>query len=93
MATVTTLNVTFENGTTVSVGVKPKDLARAEIGGYDFQTGGPIAGMYASAWAALGRMGRAGDLPDGVEVPDTLDQFLDLCDVEAPTEEEAEGEA
>lgn len=87
------MSVTFENGTTVEVQAKPKDLARAEIGGHDFQTGGPIAGMYAAAWATLGRMSRAGDLPEGVEVPATLDAFLDLCDVEpAGAEDDDAGE-
>lgn len=87
MAAIPPMTVTFEDGTTVEVHAKPKDLARAEIGGHDFQTGGPIAGVYAAAWAALGRMSRAGDLPEGLEVPDTIEGFLDVCDVEAQQEE------
>lgn len=84
--------VTFEDGTQVTVEPRPKDLARAELLGHDFQTGGSIVGMYATALAALGRMSRAGTLPEGVEVPDSIEAFLDACDVEAEEGPDAAGE-
>ncbi len=86
------LLVTFEDGTEVTVEPRPKDLARAEIAGYDFQESGPIGALYAAAHATLGRMGRAGGLPEGLEVPESLQDFIDAADVEPQREDDAEGE-
>lgn len=85
--------VEFEDGTTVEVRPKPKDLARAELAGFDFQQSGPIAATYAAAWAALRRLERSGTLPEGVTVPESIDAFLDACDVgQADTGEVADDE-
>lgn len=78
---IATLTVTFEDGTELEVEARPKDIARAEMGGWDFEKGGTVAGTYATAWAALQRAQRAGNVPDGIEVPDTIEAFLDACDV------------
>lgn len=86
------MTVTFEDGTEVTVEPRPKDVARAEIAGYDFQTGGPIVGTYAVALATLGRLSRSGVLPEGVKVPDTLEEFLDVADVDPDVEDDDAGE-
>jgi len=84
--------VQFEDGTKVRIVPRPKDLVRAEIAGHDFQTGKGMTGMYYVAMATLGRMGRAGDLPAGLVIPESLDDFLDLADVEPETEDDPMGE-
>ena len=84
--------VQFEDGTKVRIVPRPKDLVRAEIAGHDFQTGKPMTGMYQVALATLGRMGRAGDLPAGLKLPETLEDFVDQADVEAEDEDDPLGE-
>lgn len=88
-----TMTVSFDDGTSVTIEPKQRDVVRAEAAGCDFTVEGlPIAKMYAVAYAALQRLGRKGDLPDGFEVPATLDDFLDSADVEGEQEDDPAGE-
>lgn len=91
-----TLLVTFQDETVVELQCRPKDAARAELAGHDFQTGGPIMALYATAYACLGRLDRSGVLPEGVTVPESIEAFVDACDVEPKDideETDDEGEA
>jgi hypothetical protein len=86
------MTVTFDDGTTIKVEPKSRDMVGAEAAGHDFTTGdSPLRGMYATALAALRRMDRAGKLPEGIELPDTVDAFVDVADVDAETDEDPEG--
>jgi hypothetical protein len=86
MATYPPMLITFDDGTTVEVVAKARDLVRAEADGFDFASGAnPIRAMYAVAYSALSRMART----DGVDpklVPATFDEFLDVVDVEGVEE-------
>lgn len=93
MAAIPGMTVTFDDGTTVRVEPKQRDMVRAEAAGADFTTEGMVlAKMYAVAFAALQRMGRAGALPDGVELPGSLDEFLDSADLEGDPDDDEDAE-
>lgn len=83
MATIPAMTITFDDGTEVRVEPKTRDMVGAEAAGHDFTSGGPVRGMYATAFAALQRMERRGELPEGVTVPASLVEFLDCADLEA----------
>lgn len=85
------MSVTFDDGTVVRVVPKSRDMVGAEAAGHDFTSGGPIRAMYAVAFSALQRMDRKGDLPDGVELPATLEALIDGADVDAEQDEDPEG--
>lgn len=90
MALIPAMTVTFDDGSTVRVEPKTRDMVGAEDAGHDFTEGGGVRGMYAVAFATLQRMGRIGALPDGVTVPESLQAMIDGADIEA---EDAEGKA
>ena len=94
MAAYPPMTVTFDDGTSIRLEPRPKDLARAELSGFDFQTGGPIVAAYAVAYATLGRLSRSGVLDDKISLPDSLDAFVDVADVDEIENEDpdAEGE-
>jgi hypothetical protein len=85
------MTVTFDDGTEVYVEPKQRDMVGAEAAGHDFTSGGGVRGMWAVAFAALQRMSRAGTLPEGVELPNSLQEFLDGADVDAQADEDPEG--
>jgi len=89
MAMIPGMTVTFDDGGSVEVVPKARDMVGAEAAGHDFATSGPITSMYAVAYACLQRMERAGTLPDGVTVPATLAELLDGADIEAVEDDEA----
>lgn len=92
MAAIPPMTVTFDDGTEVYVEPKQRDMVRAEAAGADFtEEGHAFAKMYAVAFAALQRMGRAGRLPEGFELPATFDEFLDGADLTASEDEDPEG--
>jgi hypothetical protein len=90
MAQIPPMTVTFDDGTEVRVEPKSRDMVGAEAAGYDFtQEGKGITGMYAVGYAVLQRMKRAGDLPEGLELPATLQEFIDGADVDGDDEDDA----
>lgn len=91
MATIPAMTVTFDDGVVVEITPKSRDMVGAESAGHDFTSAGPIRGMYAVAFAALQRMSRQGLLPDGFEVPASLDELIDGADVETAEDEDPEG--
>lgn len=92
MPAIPPMTVTFDDGTEVRIEPKQRDLVGAEAAGHVFEEGHlPVAGMWAVAYAALQRMGRGGALPEGLELPATLQEFLDGADVEADEDEDPEG--
>ena len=82
------MTITFDDGTSVRVEPKTRDMVGAEDAGHDFAEGGGVRGMYAVAYSTLCRMKRNGTLPEGVEVPESLEAMVDGADIEA---EDAEG--
>ena len=92
MAAIPPMTVTFDDGTEVLIQPKPRDLVGAEAAGHDFQTGGPIRGMYAMAFATLQRMERSGSLPEGVVVPPSLESLIDGADIDSEEDPDPEGE-
>lgn len=85
------MTVTFDDGSSVTVAPKSRDMVGAESAGHDFQTAGPIRSMYAVAFACLQRMARASKLPKGVTVPESLEALIDGADIEAETDDDPEG--
>ncbi len=87
------MTVTFDDGTEIYVEPKQRDMVRAEAAGLNFtEAGNAFAKMYAVSFAALQRMGRAGRLPEGLELPATLDEFLDAADVAGDEDEDDDPE-
>lgn len=94
MTAIPPMLVTFDDGSTVTVVPKPRDMVGAEAAGHDFTMDGQaIHGMYAVAFACLQRMERAGTLPEGVEVPPSLGSLIDGADVQSEDDEDPEGNA
>lgn len=82
------ITVEFDDGRKIDVEAKPRDLAWAERAGVDFTQSGPVVALYAGAFAALQRVKRGGE---DIDLPATLDEFMDAadCSVEAPEAEDA----
>lgn len=79
------LLVTFDDGTEIEVQSKLRDMACAERDyKTDFEKASGLQGMYATALAALTRMKRQGLIV--IDVPATMDEFLDLADIEPVTD-------
>jgi len=95
MAAFPPMIVTFDDGTTVHLAPRPRDLLGAEEAGHNFTAGGnEIATSWAVAYATLRRLERTGALPEGVAVPASYQEFRDTADVdedEAATDEDPEG--
>jgi len=91
MAKIPPMTVTFDDGTEVRVEPKQRDMLGAEAAGHDFTEGKAIGAMWAVAFSALQRMERAGNLPEGVTLPATLQGFMDGADVEGDEDEDPEG--
>jgi hypothetical protein len=89
MAQIPPMTVVFDDGTEVRIEPKPRDMVRAEVAGIDFTGNTPMQGMYAVAFATLGRMGRAGNLPEGLVVPETLEAMIDIADVVTDEDDDA----
>lgn len=85
------MTVTFDDGHSIEIKPKPRDLVGAEAAGHDFTTAGPIRSMYAVAFAVLRRLERLGELPDGLTVPETLEALIDVADVEGADPDPDEG--
>lgn len=91
---VDTVSVVFDSGHTVTVTAKSRDVLAAEADGIDFQTISPIRAGYLAAYYGLRRMKRQGLLPEGLDLPETAEEFMDLADIEQVTDEgEGSGQA
>lgn len=82
--------VTFDDVDPFDVQTTSRDLVAMETDGVDLSNLPPIRGTYTMVWYALRRLERTGKLPAGVEVPDTVDGFLDMADIN-PQDEDPEG--
>lgn len=80
--------VEFDDGTVIVGQGKSRDLVRLEADGIDISTLPPLRGTYAVVHTALLRMARTGqtDYP----IPETVEQLMELADVEA-VEDQGEG--
>lgn len=87
------MTVTFDDGPTIEIQPKSRDMVRAEEAGHDFTESGSMRTMYATALATLGRLQRYGEpLLKDFELPDTVAGFIDCADVDPITgDEDAEG--
>lgn len=90
MTAIPAMTVTFDDGTVILVEPKMRDMVGAEAAGHDFTTAGPVKGMYATAFAALQRLGRRELLPDGFVLPVSFDEFVDSADIEADQDDESD---
>lgn len=81
--------VTFDEGQTVDVELKSRDLARLEIDGQDIQTLPPVKGSYLLAFTALQRMDRAGLID--FKLPADVDGLIDCADIESEDDDAGEG--
>lgn len=83
------MRVTFDSGEEVDVSFKSRDLAILERDGVDLQETPPIRGSYLVAFVALRRMARSGVL--SFELPETVDEFMEIADLVPLEDEDAEG--
>lgn len=84
MSTLPPLRVTFDDGVSLELQPRPRDMAIAERRfGFDYTEGGAFGGIYATALACLSRMN--GELDR--ELPDTIDALMQIADVEAIEDE------
>ena len=85
--------VAFDDGQTVDVVLKSRDIAKAERLGVDMNKSTPVVGSYALAFVALQRMKRTGaidfELPKDAEA---LEDIADLEMVDDDEEQDDEGE-
>lgn len=82
------LLVTFDDGETVELDPRPRDMAIAERRyKHDYSEGGGFESMYATALACLSRINGTLDR----EVPDTIDALMLVADVEPVEPEDSEG--
>lgn len=81
----TSVSIVFDDGPTITVDIKPRDIARLEELDRSFAEDGLATPrrMVLAAWLALQRMARRGELPEDVSLPTSLDDFLDVADVES----------
>jgi len=91
MALIPPLTVVFDDGESVVLEPKTRDMARAEKAGHDFTEGGQVQGMYALAFAALERQARLGLLPATVKLPESFEAFMDCADIEVDDTENPAG--
>jgi hypothetical protein len=82
--------VVFDDGQTVHVELKSRDVAKAERLGVKMGDASPVVGSYALAFVALQRMQRAGliDFP----LPKDAEGLEDIADLEVAEDDEDPGE-
>lgn len=86
--------VTFDDGTEIVVQGRSRDLLAIERSGVDVANVAPMEMGYRSVYAALERMKRNGELPEGFELPASVEEFMDGADIdEQPDEGEGSGQA
>ena len=81
--------VEFDDGPSIEVALKSRDMAVLERDGADFQTTPPIRASYLLAFAALSRMKRQGLID--IDLPVDADALMDVADLEPVADEDAEG--
>lgn len=77
------MTVEFDGAEPFTVLPKSRDLAKMEQDGVALAETSPIVGSYTLVYYALRRLERAGQLPDGVEVPDSIEAFIDAADLDS----------
>jgi hypothetical protein len=82
--------VVFDDGPTVDVELKSRDIAKAERLGVDMNKSTPVVGSYALAFVALQRMKRTGAID--FELPKDSEALEDIADLEMVEEDDDEGE-
>jgi hypothetical protein len=80
--------VAFDNGQTVEVDLKSRDVAKAERLGIKMDDAQPVVGSYALAFVALQRMKRNGQID--FELPADAEGLEDIADLEM-VDDEGEG--
>ena len=83
--------VAFDDAEPVEVQCTSRDLLKMEADGVDLNEMKAIEGTYTFVWYALRRLQRTGKLPDGIEVPEDVTDFLDMADISQPDEADPEG--
>lgn len=81
--------VSFDDGQSIEVELKSRDLAALERDGVDLSATPPMRGSYLLAFAAMSRLARKGLL--GVDLPGDVDELMDSADLE-PVEADDVGE-
>lgn len=74
----------------ITVVIKSRDLATLERDGVKFDGDLPVTSTYTYVLTALRRMRRTGDID--FDPPATVEQFMDVADVEVAEDGDAEGE-
>lgn len=83
--------VAFDGADPFEVQPTSRDLVKMEKDGIDLQATTPLVGSYTLAYYALSRLDRQDKLPAGVQVPKSLDAFMDAADIDAVDDGDPEG--
>jgi hypothetical protein len=84
-----TFTVTFDNGQTVEIALKSRDIAKSERLGIVMDADKPTIWMYRVAHLALQRMHRSGTID--FEIPASPEALEEAADIEMVEDDEGEG--
>lgn len=74
------LLVEFDDGRSVELQAKARDMIAAEASGIYMEPGQGQRSFYVMAFFAMKRMIRTGELPEDFVLPESVDDLLDIAD-------------